>query len=135
MDSIGLFRFLTESGTVMIYRGVTCCGSLHEEAPGQFRREQLDSLSVNMVEENRHFKSLDAAAQFVQSLTTVKRAIGSTFRTIRQTTAFQQSSAAETLCKGGPWSTTNIPPKKLYLSGVCPRRLTKPFDQRSKRNA
>ena len=70
----------TESGTVMIYRGRDLLWfSPTEEAPGQFRREQLDSLSVNMVEENRHFKSLDAAAQFVQSLTTVKRAIGSTF--------------------------------------------------------
>ena len=70
----------TESGTVMIYRGRDLLWfSPTEEAPGQFRREQLDSLSVNMVEENRHFKSLDAAAQFVQSLTTVKHAIGSTF--------------------------------------------------------
>ena len=70
----------TESGTVMIYRGRDLLWfSPTEEAPGQFRREELDSLSVNMVEENRHFKSLDDAAQFVQSLTTVKRAIGSTF--------------------------------------------------------
>ena len=62
----------TNSGTVMIFRGRDLLWfSPTEEAPGQFRREQLDSLSVNMVEENRRFKSLDAAAQFVQSLTTV----------------------------------------------------------------
>ena len=64
----------TNSGTVMIFRGRDLLWfSPTEEAPGQFRREQLDSLSVNMVEENRRFKSLDAAAQFVQSLTTVER--------------------------------------------------------------
>ena len=64
----------TDSGTVMIFRGRDLLWfSPTEEAPGQFRREQLDSLSVNMVEENRRFKSLDAAAQFVQSLTTVER--------------------------------------------------------------
>ena len=76
----------TESGTVMIYRGRDLLWfSPTEEAPGQFRREQLDSLSVNMVEENRHFKSLDAAAQFVQSLTTVKRATTTLlFRTIKR---------------------------------------------------
>ena len=62
----------TNSGTVMIYRGRDMLWfSPTEEAPGQFRREQLDSLSVGMVEENRSFNSLDEAAQFVQSLTTV----------------------------------------------------------------
>lgn len=63
----------TNSGTVMIYRGRDVLWfSPTEEAPGQFRREQLDSLSVGMVEENRSFNSLDEAAQFVQSLTTVE---------------------------------------------------------------
>ena len=62
----------TNSGTVMIYRGRDVLWfSPTEEAPGQFRREQLDSLSVGMVEENRSFDSLDEAAQFVQSLTAV----------------------------------------------------------------
>ena len=61
----------TESGTVMIYRGRDVLWfSPTEEAPGQYRREQLDSLSVGMVEEDRQFDTLDAAAQFVQSLTT-----------------------------------------------------------------
>ena len=60
----------TESGTVMIYRGRDILWfSPTEEAPGQYRREDLDSLSVGMVHENRQFDSLDAAAQFVQSLT------------------------------------------------------------------
>ena len=57
----------------MIYRGRDVLWfSPTEEAPGQFRRDQLDSLSVGMVEENRSFDSLDEAAQFVQSLTTVE---------------------------------------------------------------
>ena len=69
----------TNSGTVMIYRGRDLLWfSPTEEAPGQFRREQLDSLSVNMVEENRRFNSLDAAARFVQSLTAVERTAVST---------------------------------------------------------
>ena len=63
----------TESGTVMIYRGRDVLWfSPTEEAPGQYRREQLDSLSVGMVEEDRQFDTLDAAAQFVQSLTTAE---------------------------------------------------------------
>ena len=63
----------TESGTVMIYRGRDVLWfSPTEEAPGQYRREQLDSLSVGMVEEGRQFDTLDAAAQFVQSLTTAE---------------------------------------------------------------
>ena len=54
----------------MIYRGRDILWfSPTEEAPGQYRREDLDSLSVGMVHENRQFDSLDAAAQFVQSLT------------------------------------------------------------------
>jgi hypothetical protein len=61
----------TESGTVMIYRGRDMLWfSPTEEAPAQYRREQLDPLSVGMVEEDRQFDTLDAAAQFVQSLTT-----------------------------------------------------------------
>lgn len=60
----------TDSGTVMIYRGRDILWfSPTEEAPGPYRREQLDSLSVGLVDENRKFDSLDAAAQFVQSLT------------------------------------------------------------------
>ena len=63
----------TESGTVMIYRGRDVLWfNPTEEAPGQYRREQLDSLSVGMVEEDRKFDTLDAAAQFVQSLTTAE---------------------------------------------------------------
>ena len=63
----------TESGTVMIYRGRDVLWfSPTEDAPSQYRREQLDSLSVGMVEEDRQFDTLDAAAQFVQSLTTAK---------------------------------------------------------------
>ena len=63
----------TDSGTVMIYRGKDILWfSPTEEAPGQYRREQIDSLSVGLVEENRKFESLDAAAQFVQSLTTAE---------------------------------------------------------------
>ena len=63
----------TDSGTVMIYRGKdTLWFSPTEEAPGQYQREQLDSLSVGLVNENRKFDSLDAAARFVQSLTTVE---------------------------------------------------------------
>ena len=63
----------TDSGTVMIYRGRDILWfSPTEEAPGQYRREQLDSLSVGLVDENRKFDSLDAAAQFVQSLTTAE---------------------------------------------------------------
>ena len=61
----------TESGTVMIYRGRDVLWfSPTEEAPGLYRRDQLDSLSVGLVQENRQFDTLDAAAQFVQSLTT-----------------------------------------------------------------
>ncbi len=65
----------TKSGTVMIYRGRDLLWfSPTEEAPGQYRREELDSLSVGMVEENRRFDTLDDAAQFVQSLTPAERA-------------------------------------------------------------
>ena len=61
----------TESGTVMIYRGRDVLWfSPTEEAPGLYRRDQLDSLSVGLVQENRQFDTLDAAARFVQSLTT-----------------------------------------------------------------
>jgi hypothetical protein len=64
----------TDSGTVMIYRGKDILWfSPTEEAPGQFRREQLDSLSIGMVKEDRSFNSLDEAAQFVQSLTTLSK--------------------------------------------------------------
>ena len=63
----------TESGTVMIYRGRSILWfSPTEEAPGQYRRDELDSLSVGMVDENRKFDTLDEAAQFVQSLTTLQ---------------------------------------------------------------
>ena len=69
----GYTVMFTESGTVMIYRGRDVLWfSPTEEAPGQYRSEQLDSLSVGMVEEDRQFDTLDAAAQFVQSLTTAE---------------------------------------------------------------
>ena len=59
----------------MIYRGRDLLWfSPTEEAPGQYRREELDSLSVGMVEEDRRFDTLDDAAQFVQSLTPAERA-------------------------------------------------------------
>ena len=60
----------TDSGTVMIYRGRDVLWfNATEEAPGQFRRDELDNLSVGRVEENPSFATLDAAAQFVQTLT------------------------------------------------------------------
>ena len=60
----------TDSGTVMIYRGRDVLWfNATEEAPGQYRRDELDNLSVGRVEENPSFATLDAAAQFVQTLT------------------------------------------------------------------
>ena len=68
----------------MIYRGRDLLWfSPTEEAPGQYRREELDSLSVGMVEEDRRFDTLDDAAQFVQSLTPAERATTTASRRLK----------------------------------------------------
>ena len=49
------------------------------------------------------------------------------FRRLGRPLRFSRANrAAKTLYKDGPWS-NNIPLRKHYRSGVCPRRLTRPF--------